>query len=266
MKIEEEAEMEYFKIRKKNGSIVSCVKEVPAHPEGIVIAIHGFSSSKESSTYRLLLDRLPSAGLGVICIDLPGHGTEEAAAETLRISGALDSIEAAEQYALSEYPGCRICYFASSFGAYLTGLYISTREHAGRKAFWRSAAVNMPDLFHKDDPTEKEKQQIRELETKGYFDTDMDLHRPVRITKAFYDELTEYDLFEIFDADRFGHHQVAMAHGKEDAVIDPEAAGKFAAKFQIPVTWFPGEGHSLSKDSLTPACVIDLAAALFKGV
>ena len=39
----------------------------------------------------------------------------------------------------------------------------------------------MPDLFIKENPTEKEKQQLAELEEKGYFDTDMDLHRPVRI-------------------------------------------------------------------------------------
>ena len=256
--------MENFILQKESGYQISCVKEIPDQPAGIVIAVHGFSSSKESSTYRLLLKRLPAAGFGVIGIDLPGHGTQESAKETLRIPGAIDSIEAAERYALREYPGLEICYFASSFGAYLTGLYISTKEHTGRKVFWRSAAVNMPELFHKENPTEKEKQQLKELETKGYFETDMDLHRPVRVTRDFYNDLLQNDLFQIFNPERFGKHLIAMAHGREDDVIDPKAAERFASRFQIPITWFPEEGHSLSNASDTPDRVADLAISLYK--
>ena len=256
--------MEEFCIKKNSGFLVSCAKEIPANPDGIVIAIHGFTSSKESSTYQRLLKRLPEAGLGVICIDLPGHGIQESAKETLRIPGALDSIEAAENYALLKFPGCRICYFASSFGAYLTGIYISTRDHAGRKAFWRSAAVNMPDLFHKENMTEKERQQMQDLETKGFFDFDMGSERPVRITADFYDDLLCNDLFQLFDAEHCGKHQIAMAHGREDQVIDPGAAQRFADRFQIPVTWFPKEGHSLSNDERTPDRVVDLAISLFR--
>ena len=258
--------MEQFDIHKIIGSKVSCVKAFPEHPSGIVIAIHGFSSSKESPTYRRLLERFPASGLGVICMDLPGHGTGESRKELLRISGALDSIETVEKYALREYPGCKIFYFASSFGAYLTGLYISTRNHTGRKAFWRSAAVNMPDLFFKENLTEKEKQQLKDLKTKGYFDTDMDLHSPVRVTIDMYNDLLQNNLFEKFDPRRYGEHQIAMAHGMEDDVIDPKAAEAFAEKFGIPITWFPGEGHSLSNDFSTPDRVIDLAAAHYKEV
>ena len=105
-------EMKSFDILKTDGSRVSCVREMPDPLKGIVIAIHGFTSSKESSTYRQLLKRLPAAGFGVICIDLPGHGTGESSKEILSIHGALDSIGAAEQEALREHPGCRIYYFS----------------------------------------------------------------------------------------------------------------------------------------------------------
>lgn len=256
---------ENFTIPKKDGNMISCIKTIPDHSEGIVLAIHGFSSSKEGSTYQMLLERLPSAGFGVVCIDLPGHGTAESARELLRIPGALDSIEAAEGYILREYPGQEVCYFASSFGAYLTGLYISTREHSGRKIFWRSAAVNMPELFYRKNPTEKEIQLRKELDAKGYFDTAMDLHKSVRITKDMYNDLIQNDLFRIFDPNRFGIHRIAMAHGKEDAVIAPAAAERFSSAFRIPITWFPGEGHSLSGESSTPGKVMDLAVLLYKG-
>ena len=44
------------------------MKSIPYHPKGIVIAIHGFTSCKESSTYRLLIERLPEAGFGMVPI------------------------------------------------------------------------------------------------------------------------------------------------------------------------------------------------------
>ena len=255
--------MENFNLTKADNNKVSCVKQIPDDPRGIVIAVHGFTSSKESPTVRLLLEKMPAAGLGVIGIDLPGHGTGESAKETLRIPGGIDSIEAAERYALKEYPGRNIYYFGSSFGAYLLGIYISTRDHAGRRAFWRSAAVNMPQLFHKEEPTEQEKKLLKELEDKGYFDMSMDQNRPVRVTRQMYQDLLEHDLFKLFDPDRFGTHRIAMAHGEMDSVIDPDAARKFAAQFDIPVNWFKGEGHSLSNDPATPERVAELAAELF---
>ena len=89
--------MDYFKIEKPDGRIVSCLKEIPEDPKGVVIAVHGFSSSKECATYQLLLRRMPAAGYAVIGIDLPGHGFEESLQETLRIEGCKNSVEAAER-------------------------------------------------------------------------------------------------------------------------------------------------------------------------
>ena len=67
--------MNNFGIMKADCHIVPCVSEVPDGAKKIVIAVHGFTSSKESATVQMLLQRLPSAGLGVVGIDLPGHGS-----------------------------------------------------------------------------------------------------------------------------------------------------------------------------------------------
>jgi len=257
--------METFVIQKNSGNAISCVKEIASCHKGIVIAVHGFSSSKESPTVTLLLNEFPKKGLGVIGIDLPGHGTGESSKETLSIAGALESITAAEKYAVSLYPDSPIFYFASSFGAYLTGIYISTREHRGKKAFFRSAAVNMPSLFIKDDPTEQEKEQYRLLDKQGWFESGIDDHRPVKITRGFMQELGKTDLFKIFSPEKYGDHKIAMAHGEDDAVIDPAQALRFAEMFDIPITMFKGEGHSLSRHDSTPLEVVELAAALFLG-
>lgn len=252
-----------MKIRKPDYNIVPCVKSIPEKPKGIVIAIHGFSSSKECATYKMLLRRLPEAGYGMIGIELPGHGREEALQETLRIEGCMNSIEAAEKYISETWPGTEVFYFASSFGAYITGLYISTREHLGRKAFFRSAAVNMPALFVKKNPNEKERKWLAELDQKGYFDANVDLGAPVRITREMYHDLEENDLFEIYNPSRFGDNKVAMVHGAEDAVIDPDAAKTFAEKFYIAITILEHEGHSLNGTPDTPEMVADLAIVFY---
>ena len=246
-----------IKIKKTDGYTISAIKEIPEKPRGIVIVIHGFASCKESATYQMLIRKFPKAGYGMIGIDLPGHGTEESAQEPLRIEGCLNSIEAAERYAQEHWPDVPVSYFGSSFGAYLTGLYISLRDHAGRKAFFRSGAVNMPELFLP--------QMQRELDEKGYFITGEELGKPMKVTRDFCNDLEAANLFELFDPKPAGEHRIAMAHGMEDNVIDPEAARRFAEKFGIPITFFPGEGHSLGNDPATPEKVADLAIALYEG-
>ena len=251
-------------LKKHNGYSVSCIEKIPDSCTGIVIAVHGFSSSKECSTYQVLLRKLPEAGLGLIGIDLPGHGRDESYAETLRIKACKESIAAAEKYICNAYPTIPVYYFGSSFGAYIIGLYLSTREHTGRKAFFRSAAVNMPDLFIKENPSEEEQEKLRQLNEEGFFYYSLDdAHQPVRITQGFYDDLAKNNLFEIFDPERFGRNEVAMAHGLEDVVINPRKVRAFAEKFQIPVHFFKHEGHSLGSAADTPDKVIDLAIRHF---
>ena len=258
-----EARVRRFRLQKENGQPVPCIEAIPPDLKGVVVAVHGFTSSKESATVQMLLNRLPMAGFGVIGIDLPGHGIEEAVEEELRIKGALDSIEAAEKYAASLYPGHPVFFFGSSFGAYLLALYISLRPHIGERLFFRSAAVNMPKLFIKDNPAGQEKEWMDDLEALGYFDVVMDGGRPVRVTRAFYDDLASNDLFSEFSLTRYGNNHAAMAHGRCDDVIDPSAAKHFAEKFGIPITFFEGEGHSLSNDPATPGKVADLAVRHF---
>ena len=250
--------MEKLVLKKRSGYSVSCIKEIPDNCKGIVIAVHGFSSSKECGTYQVLLRMLPAADLGMIGIDLPGHGKEEAYDETLRIEACKDSISVVEEYIIADYPSLPIYYFGSSYGAYVIGLYISTRGHVGRKAFFRSGAVNMPDLFIKEDPSAEEQEKLNQLATKGCFYHSLDdAHQPVKITQGFYDDLAGNNLFEVFDP---GDNKISMAHGLEDVVIDPQKARTFSEKYGITIHFFEHQGHSL--ESVADK-VVDLAIKFF---
>ena len=153
--------MRTYDIKKPGGAYVSCGEVIPEKAEKIVIAVHGFTSSKDSPTVQLLMKRLPETGLGVVGIDLPGHGMGSSLKEELRIGACLESVSAAEEHIASRFPEAEICYFASSFGAYITGIRISTEPHRGRKAFFRSPAVNMPSHFMRKDLTEEEFSTLR---------------------------------------------------------------------------------------------------------
>lgn len=250
-----------FILIKESGSRVACVERIPENIRGIAIVVHGFTSSKESSTVQMLLRRLPEAGIGVVAIDQPAHGEGVSKEEELRIEGCKDSLAAAESYVTEHWPDAEIFYFGSSFGAYITGLYLSTRPHCGHRAFFRSAAVNMPSLFIKENPTPEEQKLLDDLKEKGYMQPSLDLGSPIRVTQAMVDDLRGNDLFEKFMPD--GTFQVRMAHGAEDTTIDPEQAKRFAEKFDLPITFFEGEGHSLSNDPETPERIGDLAIEWF---
>ena len=123
--------------------------------------------------------------------------------------------------------------------------------------------MNMPTLFIKDDPTEAEKKMLQDLEEKGYMQPSLDLGSPIRVTKAMMGDLAENDLFAIFDPKIYGSHAFLNVHGAQDDVIDPEAAKRFAEQFDIPITFFAGEGHSISNDPQSPERLAVLAIEWF---
>lgn len=73
-----------------------------------------------------------------------------------------------------------------SFGAYIALIYLATRDYAGRKAFLRCAAVDMPGLFRRAILPE----QYAQFKAQGFFMLDMEGYvRPLKITQGFLDDL-----------------------------------------------------------------------------
>ena len=227
--------MEQILLTKPNGYEIPCIAEFPDDLRKLVIVIHGYDSSKESANAANLMQLLPEKGFGgagrfgVIAYDQPNHGTEQAASEPLRIEACLDSLACVEEYLAQRFPGVEICYFGSSFGAYILGIYLITRPHRGRKAFMRCAAVNFPAL---------------EIDDRA---------------KA----LAPVDLFRLFDESRPEDVQFAFAHGECDSSVPVSAVIEFTERFGYPLTIFPGEEHPICTDPASPVRVAELAAQLF---
>ena len=251
--------MKKFKLVKDNKKIIPCLSEVPENPKAVVIMVHGFTSSKSCATAELLFRRFPECGVGVVTYDQPAHGKEEARDELLMIESCKQSLACVEEYVSVNYPDAEIFYFASSFGAYITGLYISTKKHKGRKAFFRSAAVIMPELVLGPEGAEPDAEIMAELDEKGYIEPDLGLGDRIKIPRGFLEDLQQNDLFKIFDNEKYGRTDIELAHGSCDMVVPVDAAKGFAQKFGFKINIMKGENHSICTDLSSPDKVADLA-------
>lgn len=256
--------MKKFTIQKTNSHSIPCIGEFPEDCSKIVIIIHGFLSSKESDNASYMMKYFSGKGMGAIAYDQPGHGSEEAADESLLLSNCLDSLSAVEEYLTENYPGAEICYFGSSFGGYILGIYLSRKLNSGHKAFMRCGAVIFPELVLGDLHAEPDPEVMKILDTQGYIETEID-GQTARFSKEFLEELRANSMVEIYDKAKPDNVEIAFVHGEKDPVVPMEQVKAFAERHGYPITVIPEEGHSISNAPESPGIVAANAYRLFMG-
>lgn len=222
---------------------------IPCHicwegQDTVLIVCHGFGSSKLSPMVLALNEEMPKVGAGVVSFDFPSHGESPVWEEGLRVPFCMDDLAVVEKYVRSLAPEASIGYFGSSFGAYITLLYLALRDHGGKRAFLRSSAVSMPELVMQWVDSRAEE----DLNRQGYFVPDYDYVREMRITRAFLNDLKEHDVFQMYQP---GREKLRMVHGVQDSVAPPEAARAFAEKSGAELIELPnGEHHLMGEGEL----------------
>ena len=249
------------------GYVVPCNYNINGSERIVCVVIHGFGSSKESPTAEMLLEELPQRDIGVIALDLPAHGESPVQGQFLRLSNCFADIEVAEARARELAPEAEIVYFASSFGAYTTLLYLAGKEmttvregvtHGIPRVFLRSAAVSMPRLFAGRLTPER----MAFLETDGEFTIGKEEYGydcDMKITQGFCSDLAGNDVFEIW---RKGVAELCMIHGENDETIPLSEAVSFSEKFDAPLTVVENGDHRLSIAG-APELVLELALDFF---
>ena len=238
----------------KSGFPVPCVHTLTGEEQTVCVLTHGFGSGKDGETARRALAKLPRQGIGVLTFDFPGHGESHQDSRELTVEGCLDDLATAEARARQLCPHAQVVYFGSSFGAYVILHYLSTRPHVGKRAFLRSAAVDMPAIYR-----DFLDQGRALLGRAGDFLAEEGYDRPIWMTETFAADLIAHSVWEVYEP---GMAELAMVHGAEDAVASPEAARRFARENEAELTVFPGEGHSLAGPGV-PEQVLRLAAGFF---
>lgn len=239
-------------IKGKNGYDIPYLEKIKGDEKKVVIMIHGFSGSKSGPTAELLFSNLPQHDIGVITFDLPQHGESPAGGDELRINNCIKDIIAVEEYTKKRLPEAELYYFASSYGAYITMIYLTMYEHSGTKAFFRSAAVNMPERFMNLPDNEQ-----RQFDEQGWAMIDHGYDHPMKIVRGFIEDLRDNNLFKLYNP--CSGTETFMVHTDTDEVIEFAKAKAFADKFNIPLAVISGADHSLSsqfaKDILMKNCL-----------
>lgn len=254
--------MTKFVIEKENGQCIPCIADIPDNCTKIVILIHGLSSSKESENASYMMKYFAEKGMGAIAYDQPGHGAEDAANESLLLKNCLGSLSSVEKYLTENYPDAEICYFASSFGGYVLGIYLARKLNSGRKAFMRCAAVIFPQMIVGDVHAEPDPEAMKFLNTQGYIDAVVD-GQNVRFLKEFLEELKANSMIDIYNEALPENAEFLFVHGEKDPVVPVNAVKAFAEKHGYPIVIIPDEGHSISNSPDSPAIVADTAYEFF---
>jgi len=241
------------------GYSVPCLYDIKGNEKTVCVVVHGFGGSKDSFTARMVLKGLPPLGIGAIAFDLPAHGESEVSGEFLRIENCLTDLSVTDARARVLAPGAEIVYFCSSFGAYITLIYLASREAGGpARAFLRSAAVSMPRIFItllKSEQRELMKAS-GEIILKG---SEYGYSRDLKLTQGFLDDLARFDVFSLW---RPGTAGLCMVHGEADEVVPLVDVESFAGMFDVPLTVIPGGDHKLSVPG-APELVLKTASEFY---
>lgn len=251
-----------FVIEKENAHRIPCIADIPKNCNKIVILIHGLSSSKESENASYMMKFFAEKGIGTIAYDQPGHGTEDGAHENLLLRNCIESLSTVEKYIMEKYPSAEICYFGSSFGGYVLGIYLARKLNSGRKAFMRCAAVIFPQLIVGDVHAEPDPEAMRVINRQGYIDAIVD-NQNVRFLKEFLEELKENSMIDIYCEGLPDNVEISFVHGEKDTVVPVDSVKAFAEKHGYPIVIVPDEGHSISNLPNSPAMVANMAYDLF---
>lgn len=114
----------------------------------IVVGVHGFAGDKESSVLIQLAKELNKQNKALISFDLPCHG-ENDNSKNLNLNECICSLKTIFKYVKQNYNGISVSVFATSFGGYLTLVYLSKNIEILHKVILRAPAIHMGDILEK---------------------------------------------------------------------------------------------------------------------
>jgi pimeloyl-ACP methyl ester carboxylesterase len=239
---------------------IPCVYDINGREKTVCVIIHGFGSSKESTTAKMMLKELPLIGIGAIALDLPAHGESEVEGDYLRIANCLADIAATEELTRKLAPEAEIVYFGSSFGAYITLLHLLEKKQDKSRAFLRAAAVNMPELLA-NRLTPEQKACLEDTGEVDFYKTEHGYIRDLKLIQGFFDDLAAHDVFSLWSE---GIAELKMIHGEFDEEVQLSDVRRFAEMYHVPLHVIEKGDHQLSIPG-APEQVLKIATEFFLG-
>ena len=221
---------------------IPCIYNFPDDMKRVIIAIHGFGSTKRSEAIIKLMEKLDKHNIGVIALDLPAHGDSTEDGEYLTIDNCIADINSVEEYLNKNYKGVDIGFFASSFGAYLTLLKLNRGEKLYNKVVLRCPAISMAKIFEKTLLIEK--MTLEEFKKQGHIQEGF--ARRFNVTYSMYEDLLENDVLNKYNS----NNNILIIHGTKDEVAPISDSIKLQEKFSkyIKLDKIEGANHRFQEE------------------
>ncbi len=215
-----------------------------AQPEGVshslAVLCHGFLSGKDSTTNRILTERLTALGIGTFRFDFFGHGESDGPFEQITVSRCVSQLERALDLC-REWGVARPTLVGSSFGG-LVALATCAKGQALSRLALRCPVVDYPTIWKErlgaDGMTRwKTENRIPHYAEPGEW---------INLNFAFYEDLKNFDIIASAPSITV---PTLILHGEEDeyvpyvqsTLLDRELGG------EKDIVLFPGADHGFTR-------------------
>jgi len=206
----------------------------------MVLCIHGFNSSKESSSYKYVGNKLLEKGIGYAIFSLPYHGERRIDASDFTVRNCLEDIDLVIESLYKHFPISKMVVEGTSFGGYLTLLKLKENKLQKESILLKSPAIKMGEIVKSFLPTSERKL----MQEKGYIV--LPNSNSMRINDSFFKEL-----FEKKAEDVVINKEITIMHGKDDEVVPYGISVDFALRNpKVKIILLDGENHNYSDEGL----------------
>ena len=202
----------------------------------IIILCHGFSSSKESSTYVRLEEVFNNQNFPTLRFDFYGHGESDGEFKDISISKGVDDILCAINF-LKEKGFSKIGLVGSSFA----GICITMAASKSNDLFALGLRAPVSDYYATIEAT-RSKEEINEWKEKGFAFYVNGAGKHLKLNYSFYEDFKNNDVYAVAKNISI---PVIIAHGDNDVRVSLNQSKKLATILpDCVLKIIPGAGHS----------------------
>ncbi|MFO8016654.1 MAG: alpha/beta fold hydrolase [Candidatus Woesearchaeota archaeon] len=189
----------------------------------IVVLAHGFTSSKESSTYPFMARKLYEAGILSLRFDFYGHGESEGKFEDITLTEGSEDIQSAIDFAGKKEYVEDISLFGTSFGGVCT--ILAAARHKDKEII-KAAGLKAPAADMVGNRKNKLRDEgFREWKKKGFAEFPKDDGRPVKLNYSF---IEDGEMIDAFEEAKSISCPVLIVHGDSDESVPVQQSEKLA--------------------------------------
>lgn len=212
----------YFEIN-ENGNNIRCklYEKKQEKIKKVIIFLTGFAGHKDNSTCEKFAGRVLDKykGCAVVTFNWPCHGDD--VKKKLMLSDCLTYLRSVIGYAKNTLCAEELYCNATSFGAYMTMLYIRDNGNPFRKTVLRAPAVNMYELLTRRIMKEDELERLMKGKT-----VSVGFDRKIEVNADFIGDLQKEDIKQADFID-FAD-DILIIQGTKDEVVDRNVVQQFA--------------------------------------